>query len=471
MFLFAMLTILMGACTEHIEDAVMNVEDTDGVVIHVTDSNSLFGYNDDKGSTRVAYSGITAAFEDGDTIGIYAVQGTTVKHSNIPVVYKNGTWQATKKIKYKDDYTYYAYSPYKSTGLSNNFTLSGVDNIFASGISEWPLSDDQSSINKFKKCDLTLAAGVNTSDNIISFSMQHKMGLAIIETENCTYSMADDSDNKQPVSYSLSGKLPLYDYVQNKNYYIIRANTPTYICGVGFQTQAGKYITKKMGDINEDYTIQYSTNNGSTYTTTAPSWLENISETRDEGEPLNFLIFANNSKTTSTQINQTRFSYDTQKLRAATPVTNYDLSTHDNSGNVCAMTTANCYMVHAPGTYKLPLVYGNAIKNGQLNERAYNPGNGYLFYNHNDDPITAPWITKGTGGTGINKGMGINAVSASVLWQDSQGLISSPAISNHYLTFTVPAETIAGGNAVIVIKDGSDNILWSWHIWINTEKS
>mgnify|MGYP002625538388 CR=1 FL=1 len=42
-----------------------------------------------------------------------------------------------------------------------------------------------------------------------------------------------------------------------------------------------------------------------------------------------------------------------------------DLSMVDCAGNARAtMSTANCYMVHTAGDYKLPLVYGNAIKNG-----------------------------------------------------------------------------------------------------------
>ena len=46
----------------------------------------------------------------------------------------------------------------------------------------------------------------------------------------------------------------------------------------------------------------------------------------------------------------------------------YDLST---SGCTIPRETANCYAVNASGTYMLPLVYGNAIKNGQYNTRAY----------------------------------------------------------------------------------------------------
>lgn len=146
-----------------------------------------------------------------------------------------------------------------------------------------------------------------------------------------------------------------------------------------------------------------------------------------------------------------------------------DLSMVDNKGKKrSSMTTANCYLVHAAGDYKLPLVYGNAIKNGADNRVAYYPGeNGSItkginrFVNHNDNVITGPWITKS--GTGVDGGMGLTVISAQLLWQDAAGLISAVDVDGDYLTFTVG--TFTGGNALIAVKDGSGTILWSWHIW------
>lgn len=57
-------------------------------------------------------------------------------------------------------------------------------------------------------------------------------------------------------------------------------------------------------------------------------------------------------------------------LQAAPAVSGtYDLST---VGGTTAMQTANCYLVNAPGTYSLPLVYGNAI------DYAKYPANGKI---------------------------------------------------------------------------------------------
>ena len=145
-----------------------------------------------------------------------------------------------------------------------------------------------------------------------------------------------------------------------------------------------------------------------------------------------------------------------------------DLSMVDNAGNDrLSMTTANCYLVHAAGKYMLPLVYGNAIKNGAVNTLAFNPGgtasDTYTdrFVNHDGNGITGPWITKS--GSGIDAGMGLTAASAELLWQDTKGFISAAGIDGDYLTFTVG--TYAGANALIAVKDGSGTILWSWHIW------
>ena len=148
-----------------------------------------------------------------------------------------------------------------------------------------------------------------------------------------------------------------------------------------------------------------------------------------------------------------------------------DLSMVDNAGTARAsMTTANCYLVHAAGDYKLPLVYGNAIKNGAPNTVAFNPGGSASstyttqFVNHAGTGISGPWITKS--GSGVNAGMGLTATSAELLWQDKSGLITSVSVNGDYLEFTVGS--FGGGNALIAIKNGS-TILWSWHIWATTE--
>ena len=152
-----------------------------------------------------------------------------------------------------------------------------------------------------------------------------------------------------------------------------------------------------------------------------------------------------------------------------------DLSMLDCAGSArSSRWTANCYMVHTAGDYKLPLVYGNAIKDGAANTAAYTGVEGNntteTFPNHNGDAINAPWITKSPSGTGVDKGMGIAVKSAELLWQDAQGLITAVGISGSYLTLTVGKDATAQeGNAVVAAKDGDGNIVWSWHIWVTKQ--
>ncbi len=149
-----------------------------------------------------------------------------------------------------------------------------------------------------------------------------------------------------------------------------------------------------------------------------------------------------------------------------------DLSMVDNAGNErSSMTTANCYMVHKAGKYILPLVYGNAIKDGTTNSLAYqsntaaNSNKIDNLVNHADVGISDPWIKNNT----TDGSTPIVVDGAELIWEDVRGLVSSVGIEDDYLTFSVPdnASTKAG-NAVIAAKMGS-TIVWSWHIWVTSE--
>ena len=141
-----------------------------------------------------------------------------------------------------------------------------------------------------------------------------------------------------------------------------------------------------------------------------------------------------------------------------------DLSMVDCAGNTRASQwTANCYMVHTAGNYKLPLVYGNAIKSGADNTAAYtgveNSNTTLTFPRHDGQAITAPWI----------KDNGITVTQAELLWQDAEGLVTAVGIDGDYLTLTVGEDADEQeGNAVIAAKAG-ETIVWSWHIWVTKQ--
>jgi len=152
-----------------------------------------------------------------------------------------------------------------------------------------------------------------------------------------------------------------------------------------------------------------------------------------------------------------------------------DLSMVDCAGNERqSQWTANCYMVHTAGKYRLPLVYGNAIKNGEANTAAYTGTDNWrctqTFPNHEGNPINAPWITKSPNEKGADRGMGISVTDAELLWQDAQGLVTEVGIKGDYLTLTVGKNAAEQeGNAVVAAKTADGTIVWSWHIWVTRQ--
>ena len=200
----------------------------------------------------------------------------------------------------------------------------------------------------------------------------------------------------------------------------------------------------------------------------------------------------------------------------------FDLSKHPVYGVIddeVAQTTANSYVISAPGVYMFPCVYGNGISMGRDNVSAYWPGKAddaysgvtgdnrssnlkevnddhntdasywraYTprFYNAIDAEIQKPYIFED---------LSITSPSAVVVWQDTDadnGEFKHQLIpfSNDYvdlvdknidgkrvkyIRFKIDADRIRTGNFVIALRGRagsmtSPEILWSWHIWITPD--
>lgn len=203
----------------------------------------------------------------------------------------------------------------------------------------------------------------------------------------------------------------------------------------------------------------------------------------------------------------------TQRLQGATQVSNYDLSRHDVFGNEYPddkHTTANTYVVSAPGTYLFPCVYGNAITNDQVNYESFAPAgdnssiksiyntyvktyytivNGvplfhwpdvnYVPYFRNainkaiQDPYIIPDINS-------NSGYNVSGENAIVVWQDGQIVTTRPTVvtvdGHKYIQFSISAQDIKPGNVVIALRGApggsytdTKTILWSWQIWVTEQ--
>ena len=215
--------------------------------------------------------------------------------------------------------------------------------------------------------------------------------------------------------------------------------------------------------------VGYSVDGGTTYTTNKPAWLTSLSKTEGDGGTA-----ADQGTATLTKDVTDLLAKRNKELKDATALgsagTPYDLSTKGGSVN---RSTANSYVISAPGHYRIPLVYGNAIENGATNANAYishaATGNSNVLYNFQDHAghaIDAPWIEKTNGGA--NNGVD----GAEVVWADAADLVHSPSIvhvgGEGFLDFEVTAADIQSGNAVVAVTKGSGaskTVLWSWHLW------
>ena len=201
-----------------------------------------------------------------------------------------------------------------------------------------------------------------------------------------------------------------------------------------------------------------------------PAWLTSLSKTEGDGGTA-----ADQGTATLTKDVTDLLAKRNKGLKEATALGSasdpYDLSTKGGSVN---RSTANSYVISAPGHYRIPLVYGNAIENGATNANSYisHAPTGlsasiekYIlrtFKDHDEKPITDPWIEKTNGGANAN----VNG--AEVVWADAANLVHSPSIvhdgSDAFLDFEVKASDIQSGNAVVAVKKGN-TIVWSWHLW------
>ncbi len=210
---------------------------------------------------------------------------------------------------------------------------------------------------------------------------------------------------------------------------------------------------------------------------------------------------------------QTPARTSTEILRAATPVSDYDLSRHDIHGNEYPdgkRTTANTYVVSAPGTYLIPCVYGNAITNGRTNYESFAPGgsnssiksiyqtyvatayaqNGAVplyrypdvnytpfFRNAVNTAIQNPYVIEDIN---ANSGFNVSGENAIVIWQDAQIVNTRPTVTtidgHAYIRFTIGAQEIKPGNVVIALRGNpggsftsTSTILWSWQVWVTEQ--
>lgn len=300
-------------------------------------------------------------------------------------------------------------------------------------------------------------------------------------TEDVEVEIALEGDNNEP--YTVSGKLGNTGEWLPGNIYIYDISTDSINWTYVFEVTPS--VTLELGQTSAPYTVtsyRYRTQNPSEIQA-VPWTSENIGATETDADPTSA-----NHGTFDVDVNDvlSEFTYSGEgteningvdyTLKLSTPTMHttypgditlknaagkgteenpYDLSTHDENGGTINETTANCYVVDAPGVYKLPLVYGNALLNGEKNPDAYK---GAAFVDYNGDKIDQPYIN--------------NPHDCCLVWSDGYYMVKDVKLSDDekYLVFTIDKDYLQQANAVVAVRDSEGKIMWSWHIWVTERK-
>ena len=168
----------------------------------------------EKPGTRATENGYATQFTVGDKIGVFAVKDDEIVDgvNNLCLVAttdgSNLVWKTEdgKTPLNISDATYYAYYPWQPDEKITDKVYPAttkVTTFFYDVIKDWIPSTNQGTYIDYTSFDLMIASGT-PSDKSLSFSMQHKMALVVIDLPKTKYKLTDASGVKLP-DYTADG--------------------------------------------------------------------------------------------------------------------------------------------------------------------------------------------------------------------------------------------------------------------------
>ena len=171
----------------------------------------------EKPDTRATENDYTTQFTAGDKIGVFAVKNNEIVGvNNLCLVATAETDAGDGSLVWKTEdgetpiipagATYYAYYPWQPDDNIKekvNASTTGVDEFFAGLVNGWTPDTDQGTYTAYTASDLMIASGT-PSGKSLSFSMQHKMALVVIDLPKTKYKLTDASGVKLP-DYTADG--------------------------------------------------------------------------------------------------------------------------------------------------------------------------------------------------------------------------------------------------------------------------
>ena len=216
---------LLSSCTQDDDSSRSSVSPAleKGIVVSVSDG--LYG---SQGGTRAIPNGMETVFEQGDAIGVFAVdaEGKVVR-SNVKYVCNGVNWNldnaTTVPVQFDAGYSYYAYFPYQadlsslSPSVAEGKTVDAAtaDGFFAELTSNWVVKDNQKTKADYLASDLMVAKGIpnaTVGDFAIDFNMLHQMGLVLLSFGEMTREVDASITWTEPVTKSFKGESQPYDW-------------------------------------------------------------------------------------------------------------------------------------------------------------------------------------------------------------------------------------------------------------------
>ena len=407
-----------------------------------------------------------------------------------------------KNIKYKGTYAFPAAAPWTSDKGS------------------WAVDDDVKdfSCSPNFTTDGTANVQVNTGEDVFMMLPQTLGDDAVVEVE-----FTDASSNTDTYSATIKG-LSAWEQGKTTTYAIsLDPNAAKYFLTVTPPSDSYVYTGETKSLSVTSYKEEGGTQSPLGWTITAMEYSYDDGATWSTvSSELTFSATTGTGGTSpsdlTAQVKQTGYMtgqpFDDALTNAEEVTTRRDLSYYDVNGNSTgSRNTANCYVVRAPGKYRIPCVYGNAIKNGATNTSSYtstldveaflqkeydfmctdenykkaypddasrnyflsnwrttiNRSTMWHFKNAYNDDISDPWIHKNQ-----HEGSAIVPTTAEIAWQDYDNMIRNENIAvthsgdEYYVDFDVKKEDMCLGNAVIQLKDAAGIVQWTWHIWMTS---
>lgn len=216
------------------------------------------------------------------------------------------------------------------------------------------------------------------------------------------------------------------------------------------------------------WTAMFSTDGGVTYSGTKPDWVSSFTSSGDGSKTGEGITASFTDRTI--EIIESEWSF---RPSVGSTSERVDLSlVSPFTREAMLRETANCYVVDAPGYYKIPLFYGNSIVNGIENSVAYTRQGKTTEQN---DFIDGEGNIISTGNIVEQIGGASNVGNADLVWSSVRNMITVfPTIEYSggvgYICFNVSSDVISEGNACIGLlkKESTDEYVWSWHIWVTS---